>query len=149
MKIINLLDKMQHDNLYPLVEKGWIHLQNPRVWFQWYCHYHLGRKLTNKVYGKLNVGEPLKDITVRLLSIVNFMILVVEKNNAKHCSIGHMIREKLILHATHSKWINIDCWSFLVILLTTSINELSIIRSISPWGIEPSKTIEFQEDLII
>jgi hypothetical protein len=36
----------------------------------------------------------------------------------------------------------------LVILLTTNINELSIIRSISLWGIEPSKIIVFQSRLI-
>ncbi len=26
------------------IEKGWIHLQDPRGWFQWYCRYYMGRR---------------------------------------------------------------------------------------------------------
>ncbi len=27
------------------VAKGWIHPEDPRGWFQWYCRYYLGRRL--------------------------------------------------------------------------------------------------------
>ena len=70
---------------------GWIHPQDPRGWFQWYCRYYRAAGWTRKTRARSRGGKRFAATPRKSAAIASRAIHFAVPASARRCCNGHMI----------------------------------------------------------
>jgi hypothetical protein len=71
--------------------KGWIHPDDPRGWFQWYCRYYRAAGWTRKTRARSRGGKRFAATPRKSAAIASRAIHFAVPASARRCCNGHMI----------------------------------------------------------
>jgi hypothetical protein len=77
--------------------KGWLHPDDPRGWFQWYCATIWGAACRKKTRGRSNAGSKSNGMPPRSDGIVRRATSPAASGSDKHCCTGPTIAERFEL----------------------------------------------------